>query len=70
MDANDAATLDVDVAVAEDDARASFYSATIARPESIDPAIFARSVALAHRGEAPSAATSRLCRCCASTARR
>ena len=47
---------DVDVAVAEDDARATFYSDTIPRPDSFDPAIFAPSVASAHRGEAPSAA--------------
>ena len=47
---------DVDVAVAEDDARAAFYSDTIPRPESFDPAIFERSVASAHRGKAPSAA--------------
>ena len=59
MDADDAQAadvVDVDVAVAEDDARATFYSDTIPRPDSFDPAIFERSVASAHRGEAPSAA--------------
>ena len=38
------------------DADAAFYSDTIPRPASFDHAIFAPSVASAHRGEAPSAA--------------
>ena len=56
MDADDAQAadvVDVDVAVAEGP---RFYSNTIPRPDSFDPAIFAPSVASAHRGEAPSAA--------------
>ena len=56
MDENDAQAAEVvhvDVAVAEGP---RFYSDTIPRPESFDPAIFERSVASAHRGEAPSEA--------------
>ena len=44
---------DVDVTVTEGP---RFYSDTIPRPASFDHAIFERSVASAHRGEAPSAA--------------
>ena len=52
MDARAAGLDDVDVPVAEGP---RFYSDTIPRPDesSFDPAIFTRSVASAHRGEAP-----------------